>query len=175
MLIAKLHAYGFNKKTFTFLYSYLKRRKQSVKINDTESFFQILLSGVHQVSVLGSIFFNLFINNLFFFIKEAELSNFADDNTMNVGSKDLTDLLEVLQKECETAINWFKKHIMIVNPDTCQSMIYMYLKKDLVMYLKKDQSKSVLNMKGVELLGIEIGNKLNFEKHISNICKKASF
>ena len=94
---------------------------------------------------------------------------------MNVGSKDLTDLLEVLQKECETAINWFKKHIMIVNPDTCQSMIYMYLKKDLVMYLKKDQSKSVLNMKGVELLGIEIGNKLNFEKHISNICKKASF
>ena len=96
---------------------------------------------------------------------------------MNVGSKDLTDLLEVLRRECETAINWFKKHIMIVNPDTCQSMIDMYLKKD-----KKDQSKSVLNMKGVELtiesavklLGIEIGNKLNFEKHISNICKKAS-
>ena len=105
LLIANLHAYGFNKKALTFLYSYLKRRKQSVKINDTESFFQILLSGVHQVSVLGSIFFNLFTNNLFFFIKEAELSNFADDNTMNVGSKDLTDLLEVLQKECETAIN----------------------------------------------------------------------
>ena len=26
----------------------------------------------------------------------------------------------------------------------------------------------------VKLLGIEIDNKLNFEKHISNICKKAS-
>ena len=49
---------------------------------------------------------------------------------MNVGSKDLTDLLEVLRRECETAINWFKKHIMIVNPDTCQSMIDLYLKKD---------------------------------------------
>ena len=46
LLIAKLHAYGFNKKALTFLYSYLKRRKQSVEINDTESFFQILLSGV---------------------------------------------------------------------------------------------------------------------------------
>ena len=46
MLIAKLHAYGFNKKSITFLYSYLKRRKQSAKINDTESFFQILLPGV---------------------------------------------------------------------------------------------------------------------------------
>ena len=39
VLIAKLHAYGFNKRPLTFLYSYLKHRKQSAKINDTESFF----------------------------------------------------------------------------------------------------------------------------------------
>ena len=35
LLIAKLHAYGFTKKALTFLFSYLKRRKQGVKINDT--------------------------------------------------------------------------------------------------------------------------------------------
>ena len=40
LLIAKLHAYGFNKKALTFLYSYLKRRKQGVTINYTESFFK---------------------------------------------------------------------------------------------------------------------------------------
>ena len=62
---------------------------------------------------------------------------------------------------------------MIVNPDKFQSMIISS---------KKDLSKSVLNINGVELtmepsvklLGIEIDNKLNFEKHISNICRKAS-
>ena len=48
LLIAKLHVYGFIKKALTYLCSYLKRRKQSVKINGTESFFQILLSGVSQ-------------------------------------------------------------------------------------------------------------------------------
>ena len=107
LLIAKIHVYGFNKKALTFLYSYLKRRKQSVKINDTNSFFQILSSGVPQGSIFGSVLFNLFINDLFFFIKEAELANFADDNTIYVDSKDLTELLEILRKECETAINCF--------------------------------------------------------------------
>ena len=37
LLIANLHAYGFNKKVLTFPYSYIKSRKQSVKINDTDS------------------------------------------------------------------------------------------------------------------------------------------
>ena len=173
LLIAKLHAYGFNKKALTFLYSYIKRRKQSVKINDTESFFQILLSGAPQGSILGPFLFNLFINDLFFFIKDAELANFADDNTIYVGSKDLTELLEILRKKCETAINWFKTNKVIVNPDKFQS---------LIMRSEKDLSKSVLYINGVEvtiessakLLSIEIDNKLDFEKHISNIRKKSS-
>ena len=82
----------------------LKRKKESLKINDTESFFQILLSGVPQRSILGPILFNLLINDLFVFIKEAELADFADDNKIYVGSKDLTTLLEILQKECQTAV-----------------------------------------------------------------------
>ena len=135
LLTATLHAYGFNKKALTFLYSYLRRRKQNVKINDTESFFQILSSGVPQGSILGPILFNLFINDLFFFIKEA-------DNKIHVGSKDLTEPLEILQKDCETAINWFKTNNMIVDPDKFQSMIISS---------KKELSKSVLNKNGVEL------------------------
>ena len=46
---------------------------------------------------------------------------------------------------------------------------------------KKNLIKSLLNTHGVELimdssvklLGIEIDNKLNFEKQISSICKKS--
>ena len=33
LLIVKLHAYGFSENSLTFFYSYLKRRKQNVKIN----------------------------------------------------------------------------------------------------------------------------------------------
>ena len=34
LLIAKLHVYGFSQETVTFIYSYLKRRKQKVKVNN---------------------------------------------------------------------------------------------------------------------------------------------
>ena len=48
----------------------LKCRKQDVKINDTDSVFQIFLSCGPQGSVLGHILFSVFINNFIFFIKD---------------------------------------------------------------------------------------------------------
>ena len=53
LLIAKLYAYGFSLKTVTFIYSYLKRKKQKVKVNNILSDFLTLLSGVPQGSILG--------------------------------------------------------------------------------------------------------------------------
>ena len=80
----------------TSIYWYMKRRKQGVKTNDTESLFKILLSGVPQESILGPIMFNIFINNdLLFFINEAKLANFADDNTIYAVKKDLNELLTI--------------------------------------------------------------------------------
>ena len=55
LLVAKLHAYGWSEDAVTFVYSYLKGRNLSVKINDTESVFQILLPGIPQGSILGPI------------------------------------------------------------------------------------------------------------------------
>ena len=90
--------YGFNKKVSTFLYSYLKRRKQSFNISHVESFLQILLSGIPQGSILWPVLFNLFITDLFFFTKEDELENVADDNRIYMDSKDLTELRNFTKK-----------------------------------------------------------------------------
>ena len=60
LLIAKQNACGFSKSTLGFLYSYSNPRKQAVKINDTQSFFQILLSGMSQGAILGLTLFSIF-------------------------------------------------------------------------------------------------------------------
>ena len=87
------------------------------------------MSGVSQGSILGPILFNLFINDLFLFINELELADFADDNTIYTARKSVKELIEILKKESKSAIDWFKINDMMVNPDKFQTIILKSGKK----------------------------------------------
>ena len=80
-----MSSYGFSMDTAVFMYSYLKRRKQNVKMNNIEYLLKIFFSGVPQGSTLDLIK-SLLIYNLFLFIK-ANLAKFADGNTIYAASK----------------------------------------------------------------------------------------
>ena len=176
LLIAKLHAYGFSLKTVTFIYSYLKRRKQKVKVNNVLSDFLTLLSGVPQGSILGPILFNIFLNDLLSTLKLSDLFNFADDNTISATADNIDHLMLTLKHESELAVKWFTENQMIVNPDKFQAMILQnsrnsknYEPVKLEIESAKIETKNTAN-----LLGITIDNKLYFEEHVSELCKKAS-
>ena len=82
LLLARLSAYSFDETTITLIANYLSNRYQHVKIGSIFSSYLEILRGVQQGSILGTILFNLFINDLMFFIQETEVCNFADDTTM---------------------------------------------------------------------------------------------
>ena len=101
----------------------LKRRKQCLNVNNIQSNFKTLVSGVPQGSILEPLLFNVFINDLTVFIKMSSLYNSEDDNTITDFEKDITLLKETLQNEAEIAIIWFKNSFMIVSPAKFQTMV----------------------------------------------------
>ena len=105
-----------------YIYSYLEKRKQCVRINSATSSFKNNLSGVAQGSILGLTLFNLFFNDFFFCILTASAHNFGDDNSLSTFAATVEDLIELLQSECNVAIEWFFEKKMFVKTDSIQSL-----------------------------------------------------
>ena len=59
LIIAKLHAYGFDMQAFKLIYSYLLNRIQSLKVKYAYSSTSTVLSGVPEGSLVGVILFNI--------------------------------------------------------------------------------------------------------------------
>ena len=88
LLLAKLRAYGFSTSVLNLLYSNLKNRTQNVVINNKINSSEVVIAGVPQGSIDLPLVFNLFINELIFFLYTTVLSNYEDDNNLYAISND---------------------------------------------------------------------------------------
>ena len=64
-----------------------------------------------------------YINDLFLFIKQATLYNYADDNTLSYFYRNMSDLVNTLQKETGIALSWLEQNEMIANPEKFHAII----------------------------------------------------
>ena len=92
LLIAKLGAYGFQEDALVFRKSYFTNKQQRVRVNSNFSMWEKIISGVPQGSILDPLFLNIFLNDLFFFVENSDLSNYANDNTLHSSGNDLEKL-----------------------------------------------------------------------------------
>ena len=172
LLLEKLKAYGLSGNAKKLLESYLTRRKQRVKIGQVTSEWQEVLKGVPQGSILGPVLFNIFMNDLHYFINDCQLYGYADDNTLSKTANDVVSLSRALESDTATTLSWFENNHMCANPDKFQAIVLGMKNPELVSL--KIGGSNIKPATNVTLLGMDLDNKLKFDSHIHDICRKAA-
>ena len=170
LLIAKIHAYGFSKESLDLILDYLFDRWKRTKISGNVSYCAELLQGVPQGSVLGSLLFNIYINDLFYLTEMTDVCIFADDTTFFACDSDLKHLMERLKHNAKLVIKWFENNYMKLNEDKCHLLVAGHRYESL--WAKIGETR-IWENKNEKLLGLTIDRNLNFDDYVNTLCKKA--
>ena len=170
LLIAKLDAYGFDYNALAYIYSYLTGRRHRTKVNNSLSSWADILAGMAQGSILGPPLFNIYINDIFFFIDEKRLANYADDNTPFSISPSLDTLLNDLKCEVVVLNKWFNDNYFMMNADKCKLLVTKHSEGTSLTI----NEELIKGSKSVKLLGVTLDNKLEFNEHVAQLCSKVS-
>ena len=119
--MAKLGAYGLDTKTLKLMLSYLSGRKQCVKIRNSFSPLKLILFDIPH-GILEPIFFNIFMNDIFFLLGY-DLHNFADDNTVTAVAETIQDLINSLEVKTSNIIEWMKDNDMTANRNKLKAIL----------------------------------------------------
>ena len=173
-LINKLKGYGVQGQIINWIKSFLTDRKQFVKINDISSNYRSVTSGVPQGSVLGPTLFIYFINDL---PERTKTSTkiFADDTkcyTGVIGENDHHNL----QSSIDEMFDWTEKWLLKFNESKCKILHIGKNNPNYTYEIGKLNDKTTLEKCDLEKdLGVFIDSHLNFNKHVKEIAKNATF
>ena len=124
-----------------------------------------------QGSILGPLLLKIFLNNLFLFISNSSLSNYADDNILYIFGDNLKKIKDNLRNSCDTVHQRFYENCLVLNAGKCH---FMCLGNNTENKTFVFHNIFVENSKEQKVLGVKIDNKLNLKSHISDLYKNAS-
>ena len=173
ILLQKLNHYGIRGKALELIESYLWGREQCVQVGDTTSDLNLIKHGVPQGSILGPLFFLLYINDIANCSSLLNFYLFADDTTIFFAHKDINTVEQTINKELVHVSNWLVANKLSLNVGKSCALLFRQ---------KNDKSIPALNItinglpidekEFAKYLGILIDNKLTFSKHIQHIRTK---
>ena len=107
ILLDKLDRYGIRGNANDFFRSYLSDRRQYTVINGVNSALKNITCGVPQGSVLGPLFFGIYINDVYNAVGQNHVRLFADDTALFMHHPDVNTLtLDIKSKFNELNHEW---------------------------------------------------------------------
>ena len=157
-LILKLRSYSVTGTVNRWIENFLSEQTQSVVCSREHSDWIPVKSGVPQGSVIGPILFLIYINDL---PEEVKAKVNSEDDAAS------------LQHDLDHLASWEKKWQMQFHPQKCSVLCISRSKSPKIFryHLHGHILQSETNSK---YLGITINNKLSWNNHIDNMCKKAN-
>jgi len=172
-LIMKLKQAGFNNKLLNWSRSFLFDRTQRVIVEGVYSKAQPVLSGVPQGTVLGPLFFLIYINDINSKLSPGtEIRLFADDSLLYRKIKNINDTV-ILQNDLDQLQLWEQKWKMEFHPQKCE-LLRITNKRNIINTSYYIHNTKLNQTKSSKYLGVIIDEKLKFKEQHTATLKKAN-
>lgn len=114
-LLRKLYKFGIEGREQQWFKSYLTGRTQKTKfMNECSSQIENKL-GVPQGSILGPLLFILYINDICQVVKHCVVKLFADDTSIYICGKNISQMVQQLNEDLNSIFNWLQHNKMKIN------------------------------------------------------------
>ena len=180
ILISKLRIYKCSERTIQWFSSYLKGRTQCTIFKGKTSEKLPIKTGVPQGSILGPLFFILFINDLPMALQDSEADMYADDSTITAQAKTVPKIEQSLNKDANIITQWCSENKMAAHATKTKVMLITTWQKRASLPENERKLNVIMNGEQLEnveserLLGVTVNNNLSWEKHIDNIVSKVN-
>ena len=175
-LIFKFQENGISGKLLLLLKDFLKSRKQRVVFKGQHSSRRDVNAGVPQGSILGPLFFLVYINDLPNSLK-SKSKVFTDDTFLFSVIYDVNSSQIDLNKDLDKINNWAYQWKMSVNPDPskkAQQVIFSRKVKNVLHPLLTFNNADVGQARSQKHLGMFLDFKLSFNEHLETVFAKVN-
>ena len=174
ILIDKLDHYGIRGVALEIFRSYLSNRKQYVNIDNCKSQTRAISHGVPQGSVLGPLFFLLFINDLPICCPDGKVRLFADDTTIFFHSNNINNITSTGKNIMIQLTSWFKANKLTLNSDKSSFTIFKSNRKSIPNLPDTIDfyDQKIKRASHIKFLGVILDENLTWNHHINELCSK---